>query len=146
MDTQARLKLLATMADREQSGLSEALKFYCPDWIPAAGNAGTPNREYTATRDPKWRKVSILVAHILTRRQVETDSILRLAELFDLDAGWSGWHPAGEWWKQFPKSASWCKSQMEVWLTQGNAERKGKRGDIRFRLSFLREMEVEPPR
>lgn len=86
MNTQERLKILAAIADGEQRGLAEALTIYCPDWIPAAGNAGVPNREYTATKDPRWRKVSILVAHILTRRQVETASILRLAELFNAEA------------------------------------------------------------
>ncbi len=145
MDTRERLKLLAAIADGEQRGLAEALKIYCPDWIPAAGNAGAPNREYTATRDPRWRKVSILVAQILTQRQVETASILRLAELFDMDAGWSGWHPPGDWWNAFPKSPSWCRSQMNKWLTEGTVQRKGERGDIRFLLSFLKELDIEPP-
>ena len=145
MNTQERLKLLAAIADGEQRGLAEALKTYCPDWIPVAGNAGVPNREYTATRDPRWRKVSILVAHILTRRQVEAASILRLAELFDVAAGWSGWHPPGDWWDKFPKSSSWCRSQMDKWLAEKTVQRKGERGDIRFRLSFLKELDIELP-
>lgn len=61
------------------------------------------------------------------------------------DAGWSGWHPPGDWWDKFPKSSSWCRSQMETWLTQRTMQRKGKRGDIRFRLSFLKELDIEPP-
>ncbi len=145
MDTQSKLRLLATMADGEQRGLKEALNFYCDDWIPTAGNPGIPNREYTDTKDPRWRKVSILVAQILTQTRVETESILRLAESFDLEAGWSGWHPPGDWWKLFSKSPSWCRSQMDKWLTQGTAQRKGNRGDIRFRLSFLKELDIEPP-
>lgn len=61
------------------------------------------------------------------------------------DAGWSGWHPPGDWWKTFPKSPSWCRSQMDKWLTEKTVQRKGERGDIRFRLSFLRELDIESP-
>lgn len=60
-------------------------------------------------------------------------------------AGWSAWQPPGEWWKTFPKSESWCRSQMDKWLTEKTVQRKGKRGDIRFQLSFLRELNIEPP-
>ena len=61
------------------------------------------------------------------------------------DAGWSGWYPPGDWWKTFPKSPSWCRSQMDKWLTEKTVQRKGERGDIRFQLSFLKELDLEPP-
>ncbi|GEM_PF-2479757 len=64
---------------------------------------------------------------------------------WQITTDWSGWHPPGEWWKKFPKSASWCRGQMQKWITDGSVERLGSRGDIRFRLSFLKEMEVDPP-
>jgi len=73
-------------------------------------------------------------------------SLQRLCELLgEFDAGWSRWHPLIVWCKVFSKSRSWCKNKMVLWIESDHAERKGKRGDIRFRLSFLSEMEVEPP-
>lgn len=81
-DTAKRLRKLATLADGEQSGLREALTQYCPDWLPKPGDAGFPNKEYTATRDPRWRKVSILVANILRRKPVDPAHIRELADMF----------------------------------------------------------------
>ncbi len=72
----------------------------------------------------------------------------RLNEKRDLlEAGeMSGWHPRGEWYKQFKKSESWCRSQLPEWRSDGIAETRSERGDVRFRVSWLKEQNIsEPP-
>lgn len=83
---------------------------------------------------------------VLRQKQVEEQAAVDAGSSPPNDsAKWSGWHPPGEWWKNFPKSESWCRSKMTKWLTEGTVQRKGERGDIRFLLSFLKELEIEPP-
>lgn len=71
----------------------------------------------------------------------------RLHEKRDLlEAGdMSAWHPRGEWYKQFPRSESWCRGKLTEWICDGIAETQSERGDIRFRLLWLKENDITPP-
>lgn len=83
MDTNARLMRLAAIARTDERGLKQALKTLCPDWVPSSGSPGVPNLEYTRTRDPGWRAVSVTVRRILTNCDVSPADIEGLAILFE---------------------------------------------------------------
>ena len=55
----------------------------CPDWIPGSGSPGVPNLEYTRTRSPGWRAVSVTVGRILSDYDVSPSDIEGLAILFE---------------------------------------------------------------
>lgn len=85
-DTKTILSNLATVAEIDPRGLRQALKSLAPSWIPKAGNPGIPNIEYTKTRSPKWRSLSLLVAKILTGEAVSSALIRELAEMHETDS------------------------------------------------------------
>ena len=96
----------------------------------------------TAGDPTTWQNFAEAAASLSERIKRACEVISDAQDEIDV---WSGWHPPGDWWKRFPKSSAWCRSQMDKWLTQENAQRKGDRSDIRFRLSFLKELDIEPP-
>lgn len=83
MNTQERLKLLAAIADGEQRGLAEALKPYCPVWIPAAGNAGVPRRPRVALQ--MYIKRSNLALAAGSNDHEQSLASLLLSDLRDLE-------------------------------------------------------------
>ncbi|MFN7877838.1 MAG: hypothetical protein ACK5PB_21145 [Pirellula sp.] len=85
-DTKTILSNLATVAEIDPRGLRQALKSLAPSWIPKAGNPGIPNIEYTKTKSPKWRSLSLLVAKILTGKAVSSALIRELAEMHETDS------------------------------------------------------------
>ena len=82
---QQRLETLATVADIDPKGLKQALKHSFPDWAPIGPEMTVPNSEYTKTREPRWRHVSVLVSKIMNGREVSPESIRSLATLFAVE-------------------------------------------------------------
>jgi hypothetical protein len=84
-DVFVKLKQLAVIAEIDPKGLREALGRLSPEWISNLTGPTVPNSEYTKTRLPKWRSLSVVVAKILKEQPVSAIAIRELAEMFSDD-------------------------------------------------------------
>lgn len=76
------LRRLAAVVAAGPDALWAALHEHAPGWVPTPDDPGRPNREYTRTRESRWRLAAVLAGRILARRPVTAAELLAAAELW----------------------------------------------------------------
>lgn len=81
---------------------------------------------------------------------IAKDGIVEIGKTQGPSIEWSNYHPPGDWHKPFGMNPTqWRKSLRETWIPQQLAERDPltqQRGDVRFRMSLLKERGIIEPK